>query len=581
MQQILENLASLGRQRLMIMGAAAFAITLTLVMGFVVLSSPDRAPLYKNLSASSAGAIQVALTSAGFDAEVSPDQTEVLVPRPDLARARMVIAEMGLPIDGDPGWEIFDDRNAMAMNSFMQRVNRLRAMEGELARSIQTLDDVQSARVHLVLPEREPFSRVRPEPRASVIVRATLGRAIERSQAISIRALVASSVPELNPEHVTILSAKGETILGDTIGGADVERPMQAARTAIEDRLSRQVEDILSARVGAGNVRVRVNVDLTTAREVVVQEIFDPEQQIVRSTESRTESRSELDQGGNVGVENNIPDALQDGGGADSARSSQENTGETVEYEIGTTRREIVREAGEVERISVAVLVNGIYNVDGNEVVFTERSPEELDQLGQLVRTAVGFDEMRGDTVSVASLRFMDYSMEVGDPIALSLVDRITENIIPILRGVLGLLIVGLVLILGVRPLIRQIQGSNAAAEPPALDPPPTEISPSDEELSGVASSEAVEAPKPAMRTLPDQTAPPSPSDKPMPRNMPGVGSVFNPDIDLAPHEYLETMGIRGRLTKARVDAVREAADQRPEEVLRVLRSWLATEAEA
>ena len=281
MQQILENLASLGRQRLMIMAAAAAAITLTLVMGFVVLSSPDRAPLYKNLSASSAGAIQVALTSAGFDAEVSPDQTEVLVPRPDLARARMVIAEMGLPIDGDPGWEIFDDRNAMAMNSFMQRVNRLRAMEGELARSIQTLDDVQSARVHLVLPEREPFSRVRPEPRASVIVRATLGRAIERSQAISIRALVASSVPELNPEHVTILSAKGETILGDTIGVTDVERPMQAARTAIEDRLSRQVEDILSARVGAGNVRVRVNVDLTTAREVVVQEIFDPDQQIV------------------------------------------------------------------------------------------------------------------------------------------------------------------------------------------------------------------------------------------------------------------------------------------------------------
>ncbi len=581
MQQILENLASLGRQRLMIMGAAAFAITLTLVMGFVVLSSPDRAPLYKNLSASSAGAIQVALTSAGFDAEVSPDQTEVLVPRPDLARARMVIAEMGLPIDGDPGWEIFDDRNAMAMNSFMQRVNRLRAMEGELARSIQTLDDVQSARVHLVLPEREPFSRVRPEPRASVIVRATLGRAIERSQAISIRALVASSVPELNPEHVTILSAKGETILGDTIGVTDVERPMQAARTAIEDRLSRQVEDILSARVGAGNVRVRVNVDLTTAREVVVQEIFDPDQQIVRSTESRTESRSELDQGGNVGVENNIPDALQDGGGADGARSSQENTGETVEYEIGTTRREIVREAGEIERISVAVLVNGIYNVDGSEVVFAERSPEELEQLGQLVRTAVGFDEGRGDTVSVASLRFMDYSMEVGDPIALSLADRITENIIPVLRGVLGLLIVAVVLILGVRPLIRQIQGSNAVGDPPALDAPPTEIGASDEDLPAVPSSDATEVPQPAMRTLSDQAPPSPPSEQPMPRNMPGVGSVFNPDIDLAPHEYLETMGIRGRLTKARVDAVREAADQRPEEVLRVLRSWLATEAEA
>lgn len=578
MQQIFDNLASLGRQRLMIMGAAAFAITLTLVMGFVVLSSPDRAPLYKNLSSSSAGAIQVALTSAGFDAQVSPDQTEVSVPRPDLARARMVIAEMGLPIDGEPGWELFDERNAMAMNSFMQRVNRLRAMEGELARSIQTLDDVQSARVHLVLPEREPFSRVRPEPRASVIVRAALGRAIERSQAISIRALVASSVPELNPEHVTVLSAKGETILGDTIGATDVERPMQAARTAIEDRLARQVEDILSARVGAGNVRVRVNVDLTTAREVVVQEIFDPDQQIVRSTESTTELRSQLDQGGNVGVENNIPEALQEGGGGDGARSSQENTGETVEYEIGTTRREIVREAGEVERISVAVLVNGIYNVDGSDVVFTERSPEELEQLGQLVRTAVGFDEGRGDTVSVASLRFMDYSMEMGEPITLSLADRISENIIPILRGMLGLLVVALVLILGVRPLIRQIQGSNSADDPPALDAPPPAIAPSEEDM---AASEVEDPPQPAVRTLPEQAPQRPPSEQPMPANMPGVGSIYNPDVDLAPHEYLETMGIRGRLTKARVDAVREAADQRPEEVLRVLRSWLATEAEA
>lgn len=580
MQQILDNLASLGRQRLIIMGAAAFAIAVSLILGLMVVSSPDRAPLYKNLSASSAGAIEVALTSAGFDAQVSPDQTEVTVPRPDLARARMVIAEMGLPIDGELGWEIFDERNAMAMNSFMQRVNRLRAMEGELARSIQTLDDVQSARVHLVLPEREPFSRVRPEPRASVIVRAALGRAIERSQAVAIRALVASAVPELSPEHVTVLSAKGETILGDTIGGSDVERPVQAARTAIEDRLARQVEDILSARVGAGNVRVRVNVDLTTAREVVVQEIFDPEQQIVRSTESRTESRSELDQAGNVGVENNIPEALQDGAGADAARSSQENTGETVEYEIGTTRREIVREAGEVERISVAVLVNGIYNVDGGDVVFTERSPEELDQLNQLVRTAVGFNEARGDTVSVASLRFMDYSMEMGEPISQSLMDRLAENIIPILRGMLGVMVVALILVLGVRPLIRQLQNRQIEAEAQSLEPPLTEIASAEDDLPVVASANETDGTRPAARSLPDPKPSTPEAERPLPKNLPGVGSVFDPNIDLLPHEYLEAMGIRGRLIKARVDAVREAADQRPEEVLRVLRSWLATEAE-
>jgi flagellar M-ring protein FliF len=565
-QQLIDNLLSLGQRRLMILGGVAFGIIGSLVLGLAVISSPDRAPLYMNLSANSASAIQMALANAGFDAQMSADRTEVSVPRTDLARARMVVAEIGMPVEGEPGWELFDDRNAMAMNSFMQRVNRLRAMEGELGRSIQTLDGVQSARVHLVLPEREPFARTKPEPRASVIVRAAIGSAIERNQAVAIRALIASSVPELSPEHVTVLSAKGETILGDSGGGTDTERPLQAARTAIEDRLARQVEEILSARVGAGNARVRVNVDLTTAREVVIEEIFDPEQQIVRSTESRSERRDETDTGGNVGVENNIPAALQDGA-ADNARSSQENSGETVEYEIGSTRREIVREAGEIERISVAVLVNGIYSVEDGGVSFSDRTPEELAQLTELVRTAVGFNQGRGDTVSVASLRFMDYSMEMGEPIALSLGDRITQNIVPILRGLLGLIVVALILILGVRPLLRQLKEEPEELAPAALDPPPMEL------------TEA--SPEPEPQQVPALPDPPQARQRPVSRDMPGVTSVFDPDADLGPHEYIETMGIRGRLTKARVDAIRDAADDRPDEVLRVLRSWLAQEAEA
>lgn len=580
MQQLVENLLSLGRRRLIIMGAAAAVMILTLVLGFATVSSPDRAPLYKNLSVNSASAIQVALASAGFDAQISADQTEVSVPRTDLARARMVVAEMGMPVNGEPGWELFDDRNAMAMNSFMQRVNRLRAMEGELARSIQTLDDVQSARVHLVLPEREPFSRTKPEPRASVIVRAAMGRAIERKQAVAIRSLIASSVPELRPEHVTVLSAQGETILGDAISGGDSDRPVQAAQMAIEDRLARQVEDILSARVGAGNARVRVNVELTTAREVVVEEIFDPDQQIVRSTESRTERRDELENGGNVGVENNIPAALQDGDGGDAARSSQENSGETVEYEIGSTRREIVREAGEVRRLSVAVLVNGIYNVENGDVNFTDRTPEELAQLNELVRTAVGYSEARGDTVSVASMRFMDYSMEMGEPISQSLMDRITENIIPILRGVLGLMIVLLVTLFGVRPLLRQLQSPADPAEVDAIE------GPTDQPELAASSAEPV-PPVDNMADLPVPALPDPPAsqpqmhDRPVAVDMPGVTSVFDPNVELGPNEYLETMGISGRLTKARVDAIRTAADDRPDEVLRVLRSWLATEAQA
>lgn len=575
MMSALETLLSRDRRRFAIIGAAAVIMAVVLVSAIMIMSAQEREPIYRNLSISSANAIQIALAGAGFDAQLSTDQSEVSVPRTDVARARMVVAEMGMPIDGEPGWEIFDNSNALAMNSFMQRVNRLRAMEGELARSIQTLNDVQSARVHLVMPEREPFSRTKPEPRASVIVRAAVGRAIERRQAIAIRALVASAVPELNPEHVTVLTAKGETILGEAAGTSDADRPIQAARAAIEDRLARQVEDILSARVGAGNARVRVNVDLTTAREVVIQEIFDPDQQVVRSTENTSEKRDQLERGGNIGVENNIPPALQDGGTDENGRSSQENVGESVNYEIGSTRREIVREAGEVERISVAVLVNGIYSVDQGDVNFTDRSAEELEQLNVLVRTAVGFNEQRGDTVSVASLRFMDYSMEVGEPIKDTWSDQIVENIVPILRSILVLVVISLVLLLGVRPLLRKLDDEPAGSAVAALP-----ASPSDATDTGAASSLG----EPGAAQLPAMAEPPRAKDSvassAQTRNMPGVASVFDPEVALGPNEYLETMGIRGRLTRSRVEAIHAAADQRPDEVLRVLRSWLSMEAE-
>lgn len=569
----LERLLSQDRRRLVIIGVASLLMAVLLISSLQIMSAKEREPIYKNLSASSANAIQVALASSGFDAQISVDQTEVTVPRTDAARARMIIAELGMPMDGEPGWEIFDESNALAMNSFMQKVNRLRAMEGELARSIQTLDDVQSARVHLVMPDREPFSRSKPDPRASVIVRASAGRAIERRQAVAIRALVASAVPELNPENVTVLSAKGETILGESADGANSERPIQAARSAIEDRLARQVEDILSARVGAGNVRVRVNVDLTTAREVVVQEIFDPDQQVVRSTENTLERRDETDRNGNVGVENNIPAALQDGAPGDAARSSQENVGESVNYEIGSTRREIVREAGEVERVSVAVLVNGIYSVENGDVNFTERSPDEIAQLEDLVRTAVGFNEGRGDTVSVASLRFMDYSMEVGEPLKATIPERIGENIVPILRSVLVMIVISLILLLGVRPLLRKLD--NVSAEPQAASL--TEPS-SAGNLSGTVQppggTDPTSLPTVAGQSVRQETRPAHE------RNMPGVTSIFDAEAGLGPNDYLETMGIRGRLTRSRVEAIRSAADQEPDQVLRVLRSWLTTEAE-
>lgn len=569
MQGLIDNLMSLGRQRLLILGGTALALVTVLLLGLGAVSRPDYAPIYSNLSATSANAIEATLANAGFNVTVSEDGSAVSVPRSDAARARMVLAESGVSIDGDPGWELFDEQSGLAMNSFLQKINRSRAMEGELARSIQTLDGISSARVHLVLPDREPFSREAPAPRASIIIRPEPGRAVNRKQAIAVRNLVASAVAELDLSRVTVLSANGETILAE---GPDGENSgtMQTAKSNIEDRLSREIENILTARVGAGNARVRVNVELTTEREVIVEQSFDPDQQVVRSAETKSENQNGNEGGGNVGVENNIPAALTEGTGA-GASTSRSEADEIIQYEIGNTRREVVREAGDVRRLTVAVLINGIYNVEGSDVTYAERTPEELDRLSALVKSAVGFQENRGDTVSVDSMRFMDYSMDLGEPINQSMGERITENIVPILRGLFALLIVGLVIILGVRPALRRL------AEPERLAAPEEEPVPA---IAGQETEALSNTPPPdgmpmLQGTGAERTLPPA-SDRPK-----TAAELLDPDLDADLPEYVTKTGIRGTLHRKKIDHIQKLADDKPDEVLRVLRSWLMTEADA
>ncbi len=564
MPELINNLLALGRQRLMILGATAVALITALLLGLNAVSSPDFTPLYKNLSLTATNSIETTLAGAGFDVQVSDDGASVLVPRDDLVRARMVLAETGIPIDGEAGWELFDEASGLTMNSFLQKVNRLRALEGELARSIQTLDGVQSARVHLVLPERDAFARETPIPRASVIVRSVPGRAVSRKQALSIRNLIASAVADLDLTRVTVLSANGETILSETADG-DGNVSMQSNKFAIEERLGQDIQEILTARVGAGNARVRVNVELTTAREVVIEQIYDPDQQVVRSTENKSESQAGSENNGNVGVENNIPEALADPAGGNTSQRSK--TGETVNYEIGNTRREVIREAGEVRRVSVAVLVNGIYSVEGSDVSYAERAPEEINRLAELVKTAVGFDGKRGDQVSVDSLRFMDYSMDVGEPVSLSMMQRVSQNIVPIIRGLLALLIVGIIVILGVRPVLRQLNEKREEQIAPPTDDATAVL----EGQSGDSSMAAI------ADANHEQQGAAAKSAEAKPERV----NLFEPSADDAPHEYIETIGIRGNLLKARVEAVQKMADDRPEEVLRVMRSWLLAEADA
>lgn len=577
MKQILDNLRALGSRRLMILAGAGIAGVVSLLFGLSLLTAPDFTTLYSQLSPASAASMVDALDKAGIQTQVSSDGGSVSVPRPEVARARMALAEKGLPSDGEPGWEIFDNSTGLGMNSFMQHINRLRAMEGELARSIQTLDGIQSARVHLVLPERQAFARTTPDPSASVIVRAAAGHTVSRRQALAIRNLIAAAVADMSPGRVTVLSARGDTILAEDSGG-DNAASLEGSKAAIEDRMARNIEQILSARVGAGNARVQVSVTLDHSRNVVVSQSYNPDQQVVRQTSTTDAKTQDSKSDGQVGVGANLPPALQGPQGTSGNTNASSKSNESTTYEIGSTRSETTTEAGAVKRVSVAVLVNGIYDVGANgKVDYKPRSPEEIAQLKTLVESAIGYESKRGDAVSVESLRFMDYSMDVGEPVGPTLMQRMSNNSLAILRWVIGLIVVALALIFGVRPVLATLLDKAelpAEAQPQALAGPaqPAALpgaAPANAALPGSApGSPRVEPPAPAhpigaSRTLPAPHAP--------------VFETLDPEED----EFMGALTIHGNRLKRRVAAIRKFVDDEPNEAMKVLRSWLAEEAPA
>lgn len=558
MDQIIDNFRSLGRARLLTMAGVGLALVLALTFGLSAVMSPNWRALYSNLTPSTASGIVSTLEQAGFSPRLSADGAVVSLPEGDLVRARMALAEAGLPGDGAPGWELFDSAGGLGMNTFLQRVNRLRAMEGELARSIQTLDGVDSARVHLVLPEREAFSRNRPDPSASVIIRTRPTHEMTRRQALAVRNLVAASVPELSPSRVTVMSATGEMILSEEMDSTG-ETGLQSVRSAIEDRMARSIEAILTARVGAGNARVQVSVDLSNEREVLVQQSFDPEQQVARSISSRTEAAQGTDGGTTpVGVQGNLPEALGGVGPGAGSSDSRNRAEDSTQFEIGNTRRETVTEAGDLRRVSVAVLVNGIHETsDGGDAVYQERPAEELERLAQLVRASVGFDAARGDTVSVDSLRFMDYSSGLGEPVRTTLGQTLIGALPSVLRSVFALLIVAAVLLLGVRPVLNRVWPEEAAA----LPRPPQPGKPDSPEGGD---ARMVEGPKGTPKALTAEVPEFS------------TGRVEQIPEGEAPEDYVRLVSVQGAVLKRHLEAMGRLVEDEQEASLRMLRGWLA-----
>ena len=473
MQGGLEFLKTLGAGRLAAMGAVGVGLIGFFAFLILYLSSETMVPIYTDLDYEDSSAVVSELEKRGIPYEMRRDGSTILVPESKMLRLRMDLAGEGLPTGGGIGYEIFDRGDTLGATSFVQNINHLRALEGELARTIKELDRVSAARVHLVIPERRLFSQDAISPTASIVVK-TRG-SLDASQIRAIRHLVASAVEGLIPARVAIVDDGGR-LLADGTGDDDPGSAtvLDERRRGIEQQLRAQVENIVASVVGPDRVRVQVAAELEFNKVTQTTDQFDPEGRVVRSSQVReeTSSSNETNPDGSTTVSKELPGADPNANQTGTTQSTS-TTEEVTNYEISRTTKTEVVEAGRIRRLSVAVVVDGIYTQNANgEIVYEPRPQEQLDRIAALVRSAAGFDSDRGDTVEVANLRFAAAPQSMPLEQADSFLPTFTKADIMRFAELGVLFLLGMLVLLFVaRPLVRRILAPEARPTGTALVP--------------------------------------------------------------------------------------------------------------
>lgn len=552
MNGLVQSLRGLGVARLVTIGAVGFGLLGFFFFLVTRLTAPDFSLLYGDLPVEDSGAIVTRLESMGVPYRLSANGTQVFVPDDQVSRLRLSLAEQGLPTGGSVGYEIFDETDNLGTTRFVQNVNLVRALEGELARTISELNRVQAARVHLVLPRRELFQRQDTRPTASVFLR--LSGAIQpgHSQILAIQHLVAAAVPGLAPEHVAIVDGRGSLLASGDDESSEVgyvATRTNEVRRRYETQLKHTLESLLERSIGVGQVRAEVAAVMNFDRITSNDEVYDPDGQVVRSTQAVEESSSSTDGGGSVSVGNNLPDS----GGATSApdsQSSEQRTEETVNFEISRTVRSHIQESGKVERLSIAILVDGTHITDPEteETTYQARSEDELEQIASLARSAVGFDADRGDTLEVINMAFSQPEpIEAPTPpmFGLHKADYIKIAEIMVLA-----LVALLVILLVLRPLVNrlfamQVAQPNQAAGDVVVGPQGQPM------LAGPDGAPVGDA---------EQAA------------LPGVEGAADED----PDSMIDLSKVEGRVKASSVKKMGEIIDKHPDEALSILRGWMA-----
>jgi flagellar M-ring protein FliF len=540
-QSFMEALQRFGIGRLAAIIGVAAGVAAALFALVLNAGTEPKALLYSNLDLKEAGQITQALDQSGVKYEVKGDGSTIMVPRDKVASTRIMLSTKGMPTSGSVGYEIFDTASPLGQTDFIQNLNRQRALEGELARTIRSLQGVNTARVHLVLPRRQLFESEGEQPSASVVI-GVGNHSLGSDQVNSVRNLIAGAVPNLKPDRVTVVDERGKLLAG--VGDGEGEgSAADTARNDTEERMRKTIKDLVEGVVGAGKARVQVTADLERNRVTLQEDKYDPDGQVVRSTQTTSENAKQSNAGSQgASTAANIPGA--GGAGGESGNSSDSARGEeTTNYEISHTTRTEVQEPGQIKRLSVAVAVDGVTSLGPKgKLNYAARSTDEMKRIDELVRSAVGFNAARGDQVSVINVRF-DHGDEEGTNSGLPAVLNFDKN--DMMRmAELGVLLVmaALVVFFVVRPLLSTAAGGGLPAMPMLAAASP--------------GAQALPSPEPSLTMAPTAL-----------QRVAAAMPQADPRIDIAK--------IEGQVKVSSVKQVSEFVESHPEESVSILRAWL------
>jgi flagellar M-ring protein FliF len=487
-QQLLNNLLELGPRRLMALGLIGFAVLVTVVGGAYYLSRPEFETLYTGLSREDVTRIGAALREQSITFDVNASGDAVSVRPSQTTQARMLLAEKGLPTSASAGYELFDKIGSLGLTSFMQEVTKLRALEGEIARTVQLMKGVKAARIHIVLPVRGSFRGTQQPPSASVVLR-TDGT-MEARTAQSIRHLVTAAIPGMTRDKVTVLDADGSLLLAEEDESSAAPTKMASLQKMVGQMVQENIRKALTPYLGLDNFEVSVATQLSTDKRQINETVYDPETRAERSVRNvrEKETSQNADRQTPTTVQQNLPDQQVNAGGTKNSNEEKQRREDVTNFEVSSKTTTTVSDGYSVKKLFIAVLINrSLLVADLGNKTNQAIVDSKIAEISQLAATSGGLDRQRGDQIQVTAVDFVEGSRDLAPVPPIGFVEMLNKQMGSFINAGTILAVAAMLVWFGLRPAVNgilnhraqqeQVEAADAAAqlEAAALAPPERE----------------------------------------------------------------------------------------------------------